>query len=64
MAGRRGVLPFVAKHTSMKNDSISFKLLALVIIAGVIAAFLDSSNAPQPVAKTAALVSTATQPSE
>jgi hypothetical protein len=27
----------------MKNDSVSFKLVALVIIAGVIAAFLDTS---------------------
>lgn len=32
----------------MKNDSVSFKLVALVIIAGVIAAFLDSSSSAKP----------------
>jgi hypothetical protein len=36
----------------MKNESLSFKLLALVIIAGVIAAFLDASSNDKSAAKT------------
>jgi hypothetical protein len=53
----------------MKNDSVSFKLVALVIIAGVIAAFLDTSTtkkaaptvAATPVATVAAATETASQ---
>jgi hypothetical protein len=37
-------MPDELNHLSMKNDSVSFKLVALVILAGVIAAFLDTSG--------------------
>jgi hypothetical protein len=60
--GTSGVLPFESKFKFMKNESLSFKLLALVIIAGVIAAFLDTSSNDKSTAKAApALVSTAGQ---
>lgn len=47
----------------MKNDSVSFKLVALVIIAGVIAAFLDSSGTKneKTLAAKPATVATATE---
>ena len=56
---------FEAKFNRMKNESLSFKLIALVIIAGVIAAFLDTSSSAKSTAPAApALASTATGQTE
>jgi hypothetical protein len=50
-------MPFDSKLTAMKNGSLSFKLLALVIIAGVISAFIDPGAKPAtPAAPAKALV--------